>query len=86
MVSVDEVVSSFIIGFGFISGTLLILIGVVRIVLDCKRRSRMPFKSEAQRRKFGEMLKQGKISKATFDEWNSDTPHGLPERVKKKKK
>lgn len=46
----------------------------------------MPFKSEAQRRKFGEMVKQGKISKATFDEWNSDTPAHLPSRVGKKKK
>lgn len=43
----------------------------------------MPFKSEAQRRKFGEMVKQGKMSQATFDEWNKDTPKKIPDRVKK---
>lgn len=44
----------------------------------------MPFKSEAQRRKFGEMVKQGKMSQATFDEWNSATPAGIPERIGQK--
>ena len=44
----------------------------------------MPFKSEAQRRKFGEMVKQGKISQEEFDKWNEETPKGaLPERVGK---
>lgn len=47
----------------------------------------MPFKSEAQRRKFGELVKQGRISKEEFDKWNSETPkRKLPERVKPKKK
>lgn len=42
----------------------------------------MPFKSEAQRRKFGEMVKQGKITQGEFDKWNSETPKAkLPERV-----
>ncbi len=41
-----------------------------------------PFKSEAQRRKFGEMVKEGKMTKETFDEWNKATPKGpLPDRV-----
>ena len=42
----------------------------------------MPFKSKAQMRKFGEMLKQGKITKDTFDEWAHATPdvEKLPER------
>ena len=46
----------------------------------------MPFKSEAQRRKFAELVKQGKMSQKTFDEFNSDTPKNkkLPERVKRK--
>jgi hypothetical protein len=29
----------------------------------------MPFKSQAQRRKFAELLVQGKISNKTFEEW-----------------
>ena len=33
----------------------------------------MPFKSEAQRRKFAEMLKDKKITQATFDEWQNAT-------------
>lgn len=46
----------------------------------------MPFKSEAQRRKFGELVKKGKVSEDTFKEWNDATPKGkLPERVGKKK-
>lgn len=45
----------------------------------------MPFKSEAQRRKFGELVKQGKMSKSTFDEWNKATGKAkLPERIKPK--
>ena len=54
----------------------------------------MPFKSQAQRRKFAELLVQGKISGKTFEEWNRETGgKKLPERVsttskksKKKKK
>jgi hypothetical protein len=46
----------------------------------------MPFKSQAQRRKFAELLVQGKISNQTFEEWNRETGgKKLPERVKKKK-
>ena len=45
----------------------------------------MPFKSQAQRRKFAELLVQGKISNKTFEEWNRETGgKKLPERVKKK--
>ena len=50
----------------------------------------MPFKSQAQRRKFAEMLVKGEISPETFEEWNRETGDArLPERVgasKKKKK
>ena len=51
----------------------------------------MPFKSEAQHRKFRVLLRQGKISQSQFDEWMDETKkkHGkthpikaLPERVK----
>jgi hypothetical protein len=42
----------------------------------------MPFKSAAQRRKFAELLVQGKISAETFEEWNRETGgRKLPERV-----
>jgi hypothetical protein len=44
----------------------------------------MPFKSQAQRRKFAELLVQGKISPQTFEEWNRETGgERLPERVEK---
>ena len=46
----------------------------------------MPFKSQAQRRKFAELLVKGEISNETFEEWNRETGgKKLPERVKKKK-
>jgi hypothetical protein len=45
----------------------------------------MPFKSQAQRRKFAELLVQGKISGQTFEEWNRETgSKRLPEHVKRK--
>ena len=45
----------------------------------------MPFKSQAQRRKFAELLVKGKISNETFEEWNRETGgKKLPERVKRK--
>ena len=45
----------------------------------------MPFKSKAQRRKFAELLVNGKISNETFEEWNRETGVAkLPERVKPK--
>jgi hypothetical protein len=46
----------------------------------------VPFKSQAQRRKFAELLVKGEISKETFEEWNRETgSEKLPERVKAKK-
>jgi hypothetical protein len=45
----------------------------------------MPFKSAAQRRKFAQLLVEGKISDQTFEEWNRETGgRVLPERVKPK--
>jgi hypothetical protein len=45
----------------------------------------MPFKSAAQRRKFAELLVQGKISAETFEEWNRETgSKKLPDHVKPK--
>ena len=45
----------------------------------------MPFKSQAQRRKFAELLVKGEISPQTFEEWNRETgSKKLPERVKQK--
>jgi hypothetical protein len=45
----------------------------------------MPFKSQAQRRKFAELLVDGKISNETYEEWNRETgTKKLPERVCKK--
>ncbi len=45
----------------------------------------MPFKSQAQRRKFAQLLVEGKISNETFEEWNRETGGAtLPERVKPK--
>jgi hypothetical protein len=32
----------------------------------------MPFKSKAQRRKFAQLLVEGKISDETFEEWNRE--------------
>jgi hypothetical protein len=45
----------------------------------------MPFRSQAQRRKFAELLLKGEISNETFEEWNRETGSAkLPERVKRK--
>jgi hypothetical protein len=47
----------------------------------------MPFKSQAQRRKFAELLVEGKISADTFEEWNRETgSKRLPEHVAPKRK
>jgi hypothetical protein len=47
---------------------------------------RVPFKSQAQRRKFAQLLVEGKISPDTFEEWNRETGGAkLPERAHKKK-
>jgi len=41
----------------------------------------VPFKSQAQRRKFAELLMKGEISKETYEEWNRETgSKKLPER------
>jgi hypothetical protein len=46
----------------------------------------MPFKSKAQRRKFAQLLVEGKISNQTFEEWNRETgAKKLPERVGRNK-
>ena len=42
----------------------------------------MPFKSEAQRRKFAQLVKEGKMSPKTFADWEQGTDDGnLPERI-----
>jgi hypothetical protein len=47
----------------------------------------MPFKSKAQRRKFAQLLVEGKISDETYEEWNRETGGKmLPERVTPAKK
>jgi hypothetical protein len=47
----------------------------------------MPFKSQAQRRKFAQLLVDGKISAQTFEEWNRETgAKKLPDHVKPKRK
>jgi hypothetical protein len=45
----------------------------------------LPFKSKAQRRKFAELLVEGRISPETYEEWNRETgSKELPERAAKK--
>jgi len=47
----------------------------------------MPFKSKAQRRKFAQLLVEGKIKPETYEEWNRETGgKALPERAPSKKK
>ncbi len=42
----------------------------------------MPFKSKAQRRKFAQLLVDGKITDQTYEEWNRSTGRKvLPERI-----
>ena len=46
----------------------------------------MPFKSKAQMRKFGALMREGKISSETFEKWSKETktPYKkLPNRKKK---
>ena len=58
--------------------------GLVRRVLA---ETIMPFKSQAQRRKFAQLLVEGKITNETFEEWNRETGRKkLPERVTPTKK
>ncbi|MDP9281715.1 MAG: hypothetical protein M3P38_06435 [Chloroflexota bacterium] len=47
----------------------------------------MPIKSQAQRRKFAELLVTGKISNEVYERWNRGAgSKELPERVKPKAK
>jgi hypothetical protein len=47
----------------------------------------VPIKSKAQRRKFAELLVEGKISAETFEKWNREAGKAeLPERVRAKGK
>ena len=48
----------------------------------------MPFKSQAQVRKFEEMVKEGKMTKETMAQWIRETPDmkKLPERAAEPKK
>ena len=47
----------------------------------------MPFKSQAQRRKFAALLMSGDITPEQYERWNRETGRKeLPERVKSKKK
>lgn len=41
-----------------------------------------PFKTENQRRKFAQMVREGKITQKVFDEFNADSPENLPEKKK----
>lgn len=46
----------------------------------------MPFKSQAQRRKFAQLLVEGKISPETYEEWNRETgSKKLPDHVTRTK-
>jgi len=45
----------------------------------------MPFKSDAQRRKFYAMAERGEISKSKVAEYERKTKGDLPERVGKRK-
>jgi len=47
----------------------------------------VPFKSKAQRRKFAELLVEGKIKPEAYERWNVETGRAiLPERVRPKAK
>lgn len=43
----------------------------------------MAFKSEAQKRKFEGLLREGKMSQQAFDKMAEGTPAELPERIGK---
>ena len=47
----------------------------------------MPFKSQAQMRKFASLEKEGKLPSGTFNKWKGETKDvsKLPERKKKKR-
>jgi hypothetical protein len=44
----------------------------------------VPFKSQAQRRKFYALKAQGKMDQKTIDEWEAETPKKLPDRISTK--
>jgi hypothetical protein len=47
----------------------------------------MAVKSQAQRRKFAQLLVEGKISREVYERWNREAgKKKLPERVRKRKK
>jgi hypothetical protein len=47
----------------------------------------MPFKSKAQRRKFAQLLVEGKIKPEAYERWNAETGGAkLPEKVRPKAK
>jgi len=47
----------------------------------------MPFKSEAQKRKFRQLVSEGKMSQETYNKWCDETPGGkLPEYAGKSPK
>jgi len=47
----------------------------------------VPFKSKAQRRKFAQLLVEGKITEDQYEEWNRSTGRKvLPERLHPKRK
>lgn len=45
----------------------------------------MPFKSQAQKEKMEQFLKDGKISQKAFNDMAKDTPKDLPDRIHPKK-
>lgn len=47
----------------------------------------MPFKSKSQMRRFGHLLKEGKMTQEEYDKWAEGTPSmdKLPERTTTKK-
>ncbi len=47
----------------------------------------MPFKSEAQRKMFLQLVKEGKMSQAVYDKWEAETPNTpLPKKADYKPK
>jgi hypothetical protein len=59
----------------------------IRAITQVGDNAGMPFKSQAQRRKFAQLLVEGKISGRTFEEWNRETGRKkLPERVARKQR
>jgi len=58
-----------------------------RVAGTAQPRASCRSKSQAQRRKFAQLLVEGKISPATFEEWNFETgAKRLPEHVGRKRK